>query len=132
MEEKNAFMLEDDKEQFIAERKRIKSTFELFDRDNKGVCNKDDIGTMMRYLGAFPTEEELIHDILPKLCEEEDSKQVKYTRFEPFMVKVIVERNYEPDSEDTLMQAFKVLDPTNKEYIEEPVMVSSFTSQMSY
>lgn len=83
---------------------------------------------MMRYLGAFPTEEELVHDILPKLAEEEEAKQIKYSRFEPFMVKTMVERNYEPDNEDVLLQAFKVLDPQNKEYIEDTVMVEYLTS----
>lgn len=36
---------------------------------------------------------------------------VKYERFEPYMVKVQQERLFEPDSEETLLQAFKMFDP---------------------
>jgi hypothetical protein len=38
---------------------------------------------------------------------------VKYERFEPFMVKVQQERLFEPDSEETLLQAFKVVAPAS-------------------
>lgn len=65
----------------------------------------------MRYLGAYPTEEELVTDILPQILDDEETQFVKYDRFEPFMVKVLVEKNYEPDSEETILQAFRVSAP---------------------
>ena len=56
-----------EKETFPGERKKIKAAFKLFDRDNKDVVVKEEIGTIMRYLGAYPTEEELVTDILPQI-----------------------------------------------------------------
>lgn len=92
--------LEEDKETFPNERKKIKAAFDLFDRDQKGAVVKEEIGTIMRYLNAFPTEEQLVTDILPQLQDDEETQFVKFDRFEPFMVRVLVERNYEPDSEE--------------------------------
>jgi hypothetical protein len=82
------------------ERKKIKAAFGLFDRDNKSVVVKEEIGTIMRYLGAYPTEEELVTDILPQIQDDEETQYVKYDRFESFMVRVLVEKNYEPDTEE--------------------------------
>ena len=42
----------------------------------------------MRYLGAYPSEEELITDILPMLADDEETSLIKLDRFENFMVKV--------------------------------------------
>lgn len=82
---------------------------------------------MMQYLGAYPTQEELLNDILPQLVDDDDSSIVRYERFEPFMVRVLVDKLYEPDTEETLLQAFRVLDPGNKMYIDEATMVEYLT-----
>ena len=42
-------------------RKKVKNAFDLFDREAKSVVVKEEIGTIMRYLGAYPSEEELVH-----------------------------------------------------------------------
>lgn len=119
--------LEEEKDTFPAERKKIKAAFGLFDRDNKNVVVKEEIGTIMRYLGAYPTEEELVTDILPQIQDDEETQFVKYDRFEPFMVRVLVEKSYEPDSEEVILQAFKVLDPDNQGYIDEDTIVDLLT-----
>ena len=67
-----------------------------------------EVGTVMRFLGAYPTEEQLLTEILPKLMEDEDKDNVKFSQFEVFMLGVMVQRQYEPDTEETLLQAFKV------------------------
>jgi hypothetical protein len=46
-----------------------------------------------------------------QIQDDEDMQFVKYERFEPYMVKVQQERLFEPDSEETLLQAFKMFDP---------------------
>lgn len=113
---------EEDKDSFIGERKKIRAAFELFDRDKKRTVLKEEIGTIMRYLGAYPSEEELVNDILPNLCDDEETAVVKLERFENFMVRVLTDRMYEPDSEEMILQAFKVLDPENRGYIDEHTM----------
>ena len=39
--------------------KNIKDAFGLFDRDNKGVCDVREVGTIVRHLGICPAEMEL-------------------------------------------------------------------------
>ncbi len=80
-----------------------------------------EIGTIMRYLGAFPSEEEIVSQILPSLQDETDLHNVKLSAFEPFMVRVIAEKLFEPDSEEVLMQAFRTLFP-DKPFAEESTM----------
>ena len=46
---------------------RIREVFELFDKDKTEAVVQEEIGTMMRYLGAYPTERQLVLDILPGL-----------------------------------------------------------------
>ncbi len=96
----------------------------------------------MRYLGAYPSEEELTSDILPSLSDDDDALGVsspgvassavalgasvvgfvRLDRFESMMLRVLLDRLYEPDSEEMILQAFKVLDPENRGYIEEHTM----------
>ena len=77
-------------------RNKCKQAFDLFDRDQKGMVVKEEIGTIMRSLGAFPTEEELVRIILPQIQDDEETQHVTFQRFEPFMVKVLVEKRFEP------------------------------------
>lgn len=73
----------------------------------------------MRYLGAYPSEEELLNDILPPLCGDDEESAagggVRLDRFEALMVRVINDRLYEPDSEEMILQAFKVRFEGNQE-----------------
>jgi Ca2+-binding EF-hand superfamily protein len=139
----------------LGERKRIRLAFDLFDRDRRKVVPKEEIGTIMRYLGAYPSEEELTNDILPSLADDDEAAPspsasstgaaavnaaagggaaasaggggggtgvVRLERFEPLMLRVLLERLYEPDSEELILQAFRVLDPENRGYIDEHTM----------
>jgi len=81
----------------------------------------------MRYLGVFPTEEELVADILPQLCADGDSLNIKFRTFEPLMLRVMVEQHYEADTEETLLQAFRTLDPEGRQYIDEATMMEFLT-----
>jgi calmodulin len=78
-----------------------------------------EVGTIMRYLGSYPTEEELMNQVIPRIREDEDSHFIKYDRFEPLMVSVLKEGKYEPDLEDIVLQAFKMVDHERKGYISD-------------
>jgi Ca2+-binding EF-hand superfamily protein len=69
--------------------------------------------------------------ILPQVQDDEETQHVTFDRFESFMVKVMVERRFEPDTEETILQAFKTLDTEGKGHIDEQTMVELLTSNES-
>ena len=44
---------------------KIREAFDLFDKEKADAVVQEEVGTMMRYLGAYPTERQLVLDILP-------------------------------------------------------------------
>jgi Ca2+-binding EF-hand superfamily protein len=125
-------------------KKKIHNSFHLFDRDGQGLVIKEEIGTIMRSLYAFPTEEQLVTEIIPQLQQstnsnatnnvdnpanntDTDSLYISYSSFEPFMLKVMLEKLFAPPNEELLLQAFKVLDTENRGYIDEATMVELLT-----
>ena len=65
----------------------------------------------MRYLGAFPSEQDLVQKILPDILEDEPTAFVMYDKFEKKMLQVLQGHEYEPSTDEELLRAFKVLDP---------------------
>jgi len=119
----------DVKDSFSAERRKIQSSFQLFAVKNReDLIPVEEVGTIMRYLGAFPSEEQVVTEILPQIQDDELVTHVKYDRFERMMLRILAEQEYEPDSEEVLMQAFRILDPEEKGYLTEERMVELLTS----
>jgi len=56
-------------EEIAAFKVRIKLAFTLFDLSGNNVINKRDIGTLIRYLGYFPSEQDMKQMVLPQLNE---------------------------------------------------------------
>ena len=113
--------------QFSNEKRKVRAAFDLFDRNSRGLIVKEEIGAILRYLGAFPSDEQLLNEILPQIQDDEDVAHVKYEKFERLMVRVMVDHEYEPESEETLLQAFRTLDPQNLGYIPEEIMLQLLT-----
>lgn len=83
---------------------------------------------MMRALGVFPSEKDVVEKVLPEVgfarldtrdmivCnnagpqmqEDEPTDYVTYERFEKNLLEVLQSGEFAPDSEDTLLQAFRV------------------------
>jgi len=109
-------------------RLRIKEAFDLFDPESKGVIVKEEVSTVLRSLCIFPSEEQLVKDILPKLREKEED-MVQFRKLEHFALhQMFVARMYEPDGDETLLQAFRTLDSEQKGYLSESAMVAALTS----
>ncbi|EQC41696.1 hypothetical protein SDRG_01654 [Saprolegnia diclina VS20] len=103
-------------------RAQIRSAFDMFDKERKGCVIQEEVSTIMRYLGAYPSEKDIIKKILPEMQDDEPSTFVTYEKFEKKMLEVMYSHEYEPDSDETLMAAFRVLDPDKTGYIEADVM----------
>lgn len=110
-------------EEFL--KSKISESFNLFVKEvkeKKGYVDKREIPYIMRYLGQFPSEAQVRDVILQEIEDDEPSEYIKYSKFEPYMLKVLKEREFDPDDPETLLAAFKLLDPENKGYIEVDVM----------
>ncbi|EER16314.1 troponin C, skeletal muscle, putative [Perkinsus marinus ATCC 50983] len=117
--------------------KIIRRSFDLFDKLGTGTVVPEEIGTIMRYLGQFPTETELVEVVIRELKDNAttdntttgSSKQsnnnnitkstpIAYHHFEKVMLRCLKEHEYDPDDSETLLEAFHVLDPDRKGWVD--------------
>eukprot|EP00931_Biecheleriopsis_adriatica_P080946 TRINITY_DN54296_c0_g1_i1.p1 TRINITY_DN54296_c0_g1~~TRINITY_DN54296_c0_g1_i1.p1 ORF type:complete len:187 (-),score=47.33 TRINITY_DN54296_c0_g1_i1:173-733(-) len=105
-------------------RKVIKEAFSCFDKQQKNTVEPDEVGIIMRYLGQFPSESELEEMVKPELMDEETSRDglVSFEAFERLMLRLLSEHIYDPDDSETLLAAFRVLDPEGRGYIDSNLM----------
>ncbi len=89
---------------------------------------QEEVPTIMRYLGVYPTEVALVKEILPSMQGDEPTAFVTYNKLEEHLLVLLREKTYEPDPEDILIQAFKTLDTEGKGYIEWDRMKEILTS----
>ena len=87
------------------------------------------VGAIMRSLGVFPTERALIKEILPDMQDDEPTGFVSYPRFEKKMLQVMASKEWEPDSGDMLLQAFRTIDTQNLGYITADAMEDLLTTK---
>jgi len=40
---------------YVETKRKIREAFQLFDKDRKGCVIQEEVSTIMRYLGAYPT-----------------------------------------------------------------------------
>lgn len=100
----------------------VKEAFSSVDREGKGYVIREEISSIMRYLGQFPSEAQVVDVILREIQEDEPTNFVYYEKFEKYMLEAIMKNEFEPDDSDTLLAAFRVLDPERKGYIEVDAM----------
>ena len=110
--------------------KKIRAAFKIFDKDDKNAVPPEEIGSIMRYLGYFPSENDIVNIILPEMREEHDIGHIPYTVFEKKMLEIMSTDEYDPDIYDTkLMHAFQVLDKDRNGWIEPAYMKKLLTSR---
>eukprot|EP00112_Aurelia_sp_Birch-Aquarium-sp1_P021577 Seg585.3 transcript_id=Seg585.3/GoldUCD/mRNA.D3Y31 product="Dynein regulatory complex protein 8" protein_id=Seg585.3/GoldUCD/D3Y31 len=96
--------------------KRIADAFDIFDHESNKTVDVREIGTIVRSLNCCPSEGEL-NDILAEVEEEEPTGYIRFEKFEPAMMKILLERKYKPANEEQLLKAFSVLDQDSKGYL---------------
>mmetsp|Transcript_21659 Transcript_21659/g.31522 ORF Transcript_21659/g.31522 Transcript_21659/m.31522 type:complete len:163 (+) Transcript_21659:162-650(+) len=117
-------------EQWTAETQRkIRETFDLFDKEKSDSVINEEVGTIMRALGAFPTEKMLVKEILPEMQDDEPSGFVQYSKFEKVMLRILASKECEPDSGDLLLQAFRTIDTNNTGFISADVLEDLLTAK---
>mmetsp|Transcript_12142 Transcript_12142/g.24842 ORF Transcript_12142/g.24842 Transcript_12142/m.24842 type:complete len:164 (-) Transcript_12142:33-524(-) len=98
--------------------KKIQEAFRLYDKDNKGTVSEDEVQYIMRYLNVYPTEMAMVNLIKQEMQDDEPTTYVTYDRLKTVMLRLLKTKEWEPDAEDILIQAFKTLDTDNLGYIE--------------
>ncbi|CAM9989840.1 unnamed protein product [Pylaiella littoralis] len=121
-----------------AQKKRIKEAFALFDKDKKGTVVADEVSTIMRYLGAYPTEKAMTQEILPdmqarttrKMAAGDDiTSAVAFASFETKMLEILSSRAWDPDPPEVLLRAFRAIDDKGVGYIETARMSELLVSK---
>eukprot|EP00400_MALV-I_sp_L67-5_P000823 gene823-869_t len=108
-------------------RKVIKDAFSLFQKADDTIDDQD-VGVVMRYLGQFPSEEDLSNDLM-SLQEAAADGRVSYDNFEKLMLQKLLDHAYDPTESEHLRSAFQVLDPDNKGYIEIELLRANLTNE---
>ena len=110
-------------EEKVAELKeKIKAAFALFDKEDKGCVVQEEVSTIMRYLGVFPSERRVVESILPDMQGDEPALYVMYDKFEAKMLDILENHEDEPDMDDTLLRAFRAIDTEGLGYVEADYM----------
>eukprot|EP00731_Ephydatia_muelleri_P022198 Em0014g789a len=87
-------------------KKRIENAFEIFDHESNKTVDVREVGTIIRSLGCCPSEAEL-HDMIQEVEEEEPTGFIRWEKFQPMMTRVLLEKRYQPASEEQLVRAFE-------------------------
>ncbi|XP_071164344.1 uncharacterized protein [Mytilus edulis] len=90
----------------------IKECFTLFDKDNDGFINPQELGTVMRALGQSPSEAEI--EMLTKSYDEGGNQTIDFSE----MLSIMTTRMKPKDPMTELQEAFKVFDKDGKGYID--------------
>lgn len=96
---------------FLQEEKvsECREVFDLFDKDKDGAITAKELGDVMRALGANPTQAELDEMILEVVKEHDESQRIEFNEF----LDLFAKKMKDPDSEEDLMEAFRVFDHDN-------------------
>jgi len=71
----------------------------------------------MKYLGVFPTEKKLVNELIPEMEDDEPTGFISYKKFETKLLQLLATNEFEPDSGDIVLQAFRVLDTEGLGYL---------------
>ncbi|KAG7482090.1 dynein regulatory complex 8 [Solea senegalensis] len=107
--------------------KKITAAFEAFDYNTSSAVDVREIGTIIYSLGCFPTQKD-IHEFIAEV-EDNHTGCVHLDKFLPAMTQVLLEHKFPPIPEDTLLQAFEVLDKDEKGYMNSEDITELMTKE---
>mmetsp|Transcript_2951 Transcript_2951/g.5648 ORF Transcript_2951/g.5648 Transcript_2951/m.5648 type:complete len:216 (+) Transcript_2951:373-1020(+) len=99
-------------------RQNIKMAFSLFDKDGEGKVVLEEVGTIVRYLGQFPDEDDLVNSVLPAMQGDTPQVFVTFERFEQRMIAMLEQNEFPSEDQQVVLSAFRALDEENKGYVE--------------
>lgn len=109
--------------------RRVADAFLIFDIHANKTIDVREVGTVLRFLGCVPTEQEINEVIEATEMEGDNSGSVHLSKFLPHVCQLLAERKMEPSAPEKLFEAFKVLDPERKGVIPKEYMVKMMTEE---
>ncbi|XP_055919627.1 dynein regulatory complex protein 8-like isoform X2 [Eupeodes corollae] len=101
--------------------KRIAEAFSMFDHIGNKTIDVREVGTILRFLGCTPTEQE-INEIISATEFEDTRGTIHLSRFLSHVCQLLTERKMEPVSPEKLLEAFQVLDPDGNGFLTKEFM----------
>ncbi|KAJ3151325.1 Dynein regulatory complex protein 8 [Geranomyces variabilis] len=99
----------------IALCKKIKKAFDTFDQGENQSCDAREVGTIIRSLGIFPSQEQLATWIA-EMEGAEKTGYIGYERLSKVLLRLLTS-NMLRDDEEKLYRAFLALDADSKGYL---------------
>ncbi len=93
--------------------KELKEYFDMFDRDKDNLINEKELGNILRSLGHDPTDQDLT-EMIKEVDNDSDSK----IEVEEFL-KIMNNKLKQTETEQELIEAFKIFDKEGKGLISE-------------
>ena len=88
----------------------------MFDSQKNKTCDIREVGSIVRSLGIYPSEQQL-HEWIKEMEEEEPTGYIKYEKLERILLSLLLENRQTRDDEDLIYRAFKALDSDDKGYL---------------
>lgn len=96
--------------------RRIADAFQIFDHHGNKTVDVREVGSIIRYLGCVPDENEICQII--SATELADSSGVVHlSKFLPHVQQLLLEHKMEPATPEVLLKAFQIFDPENNGHI---------------
>ncbi|CAM9583952.1 unnamed protein product, partial [Ectocarpus sp. 13 AM-2016] len=73
-----------------------------------GSVVQEEVSTIMRYLGAYPSEKAMTQEILPDMQGDDVTAAVTYSSFETKMLEILASRAWDPDPPEVLLRVRRV------------------------
>lgn len=101
--------------------RRIADAFSIFDHHGNKSVDVREIGSIIRYLGCVPDENEL-NEIISATELEDSSGVVHLSKFLPHIQQILMENKIKPAAPEKLLKAFQILDPEGRGYLTRDSM----------
>lgn len=111
---------------------RLMHLFPLFDKEDTGMCDVREVGTILRAMNLNPSEA-MVTQVVESIEEAESTGYVKMTKLRGVVMEILMSHEYKNtilvrDDEDTIVKAFEMLDRDKKGYVDAEYLKEVMTT----